>query len=73
MQLFTLHKLTCPDCQNDSDLNLQSATYHEEEIVSGSLICESCSANFPIKDSIPILFPASLLDKISNINNRSIV
>ena len=47
--------LVCPVCKGKLQLTVQGE--NEEEIVSGSLHCDKCKANYPIVDTIPNLLP----------------
>jgi len=50
--------LACPLCKGDLKLTVEEED--EQEVVKGSLHCESCSANYPIEDTIPNLLPPEL-------------
>ncbi len=47
--------LVCPVCKGELQLTVQEE--NGEEIVSGSLHCDKCKANYPIVDTIPNLLP----------------
>ena len=50
--------LACPVCKGE--LQLTVVTEDAEEIIKGSLRCDPCDDDYPIKDSIPILLPPAL-------------
>lgn len=52
--------LVCPECR--SELSLSVAEERDDEIVSGSLKCQSCGETYPIEDTIPNMLPTSLRD-----------
>lgn len=52
--------LVCPECR--SELSLSVAEERDDEIVSGSLKCQSCGETYPIEDTIPNMLPPSLKD-----------
>ena len=52
--------LVCPECR--SELSLSVTEERDEEIVSGSLKCQSCGETYPIEDTIPNMLPPSLRD-----------
>lgn len=52
--------LVCPECR--SELSLSVAEERDDEIVSGSLKCQSCGETYPIEDTIPNMLPPSLSD-----------
>ncbi len=47
--------LACPLCKGELELSVEEE--NEQEIVSGSLHCQSCGENYPITDTIPNLLP----------------
>ena len=47
--------LCCPVCKGD--LTLTVGSRDGEEIVTGSLRCPKCPAEYPIEDGIPDLLP----------------
>ena len=47
--------LACPVCK--SSLKLIVREEDEEEVISGTLCCESCSHLYPIVDAVPNLLP----------------
>ena len=47
--------LCCPICKGD--LRLETKRTDGDEIVEGSLTCESCKTIYPIEDGIPDLLP----------------
>ena len=54
-----LELVCCPECRGD--LRLEGATRDgSQEIVSGKLVCASCSRQYPIDDGIPNLLPPDL-------------
>lgn len=52
--------LVCPECR--SELRLSVTEERDDEIVSGSLKCQSCGETYPIEDTIPNMLPPSLRD-----------
>lgn len=52
--------LVCPECR--SELSLSVTEERDDEIVSGSLKCQSCGETYPIEDMIPNMLPPSLRD-----------
>ena len=50
--------LACPMCKGT--LSLAVAKEEDDEIVEGSLHCESCDETYPIEDTIPNLLPPDL-------------
>ena len=52
--------LVCPECR--SELSLSVTEERDDEIVSGSLKCQSCGETYPIEDTIPNMLPLSLRD-----------
>lgn len=47
--------LACPVCKGP--LKLDVVEQKDCEVVTGSLFCNKCNHNYPIKDSIPNLLP----------------
>ena len=52
--------LACPVCK--SSLVLTVSKEEEDEIIQGSLRCDSCDQTYPIEDTIPNLLPPTLSD-----------
>ncbi len=52
--------LVCPECR--SELILSVTEERDDEIVSGSLKCQSCGETYLIEDTIPNMLPPSLRD-----------
>lgn len=52
--------LVCPVCKGS--LVLTVSKENEEEIIEGSLRCNSCNQTYPIEDTIPNLLPPTLSD-----------
>ena len=52
--------LVCPECR--SELTLSVTEERDDEIVSGSLKCQSCGETYPIENTIPNMLPPSLRD-----------
>ena len=50
--------LVCPVCKGP--LTLAVAKEENDEIVEGSLHCDSCDDTYPIEDTIPNLLPPDL-------------
>ena len=48
--------LVCPTCK--SDLTLEIELIEDDEIIKGSIQCESCSTRYKIEDSIPDFMPS---------------
>ena len=49
------HILCCPVCKGELELII--ADEKENEIISGFLICHTCSVHYPIVEGIPNLLP----------------
>ena len=47
--------LACPVCKGNLELSVQEAD--EQEIITGSLHCTGCDADYPIVDGFPNLLP----------------
>ena len=47
--------LACPVCKGELELSVDEED--EKEIITGSLYCQKCDANYPIVDTIPNLLP----------------
>ena len=52
--------LVCPECR--SELSLSVTEEGDDEIVSGSLKCQSCGETYPIEDTIPNMLLPPLRD-----------
>ncbi len=50
--------LACPLCKGPLKLTVEEED--EKEVIKGSLYCESCSATYPIEETIPNLLPPEL-------------
>ena len=50
--------LACPICKGQLELTIEQK--QEAEIINGTLRCEACKEEYPIKDSIPNLLPPNL-------------
>lgn len=50
--------LACPMCKGSLTLTVEKED--KDEIVEGSLHCDSCSETYPIEDTIPNLLPPAL-------------
>ncbi|MCH8205415.1 MAG: methytransferase partner Trm112 [Chloroflexi bacterium] len=50
--------LACPVCRGT--LSLEATEEEGDEVVQGSLTCESCGQTYPIEDTIPNLLPPEL-------------
>ncbi|KPJ54183.1 MAG: methytransferase partner Trm112 [Dehalococcoidia bacterium] len=50
--------LACPLCKGTLKLTVEEED--EQEVIKGSLYCESCAATYPIEDTIPNLLPPEL-------------
>ena len=55
MQEKYLELLRCPACHGE--LSLRDARERDGEIWTGMLHCESCSADYDIREGIPYLMP----------------
>jgi uncharacterized protein YbaR (Trm112 family) len=51
--------LACPLCKDPLTLAAEEES-DDDEVVSGTLHCESCQEDYPIEDSIPNLLPPRL-------------
>lgn len=58
MKRDLLDILACPVCKGDLELAVDKE--NEEEIISGKLLCSSCSAEYPIEEGIPNMLPSEL-------------
>ena len=59
MKRDLLEILACPICKNNP-LELEVIEERDGEIVEGVLHCSRCSADYPIKDSIPNMLPPDM-------------
>ena len=50
--------LACPVCKGSLTLSIDKQ--EDEEIIEGSLRCDSCNETYPIEDTIPNLLPPNL-------------
>ena len=50
--------LVCPTCK--SDLTLEIELIEHDEIIKGSIQCESCETIYKIEDSIPDFMPPEI-------------
>ena len=50
--------LVCPECKGELDLEV--TVEQDDEIVEGSLTCNTCDETYPIQDTIPNMLPPSL-------------
>ena len=57
MKKDLLNILACPVCKGR--LDLRTTREDNDNIIEGSLLCEQCSQDYPIEDSIPNLLPPS--------------
>ena len=55
MKEMLMNILACPSCK--SDLTLQVIAQVSDEIIKGTLQCESCDLTYKIEDSIPDFMP----------------
>jgi len=55
MKKSLLDPLICPQCK--SSLLLVDAEYDNDEVVSGGLLCSSCSSQYPVIGGIPRFLP----------------
>ena len=60
MRLDLMDVLVCPVCKGS--LVLTVSKENEEEIIEGSLRCDSCDHTYQIEDTIPNLLPPTLSD-----------
>lgn len=60
MKPFLLDFVICPGClPEEKNLSLDSAERDKEDILSGTLLCNACNTQYPIKDGIAELLPGS--------------
>ena len=57
---FLLDLLSCPDCGKSLGLGDTADKAADGHVISGSLMCSSCGASFPIVDGVPRLTPTTL-------------
>ncbi len=57
MKKDLLNILACPVCKGR--LDLRATREDNDNIIEGALLCEQCSQDYPIEDSIPNLLPPS--------------
>ena len=50
--------LVCPTCKSDLTLEIELIEY--DEIIKGSIRCESCATIYKIEDSIPDFMPSEI-------------
>lgn len=50
--------LACPVCKGALTLSIDKQ--EDDEIIEGSLRCDSCDETYPIEDTIPNLLPPTL-------------
>ena len=53
MKRSLMNILCCPDCKGKLTLHVESE--NEDEVEEGSLRCQACARNFPIREGIPNL------------------
>jgi len=53
--------LACPVCKGPLELTVDEE--NEKEIVTGTLRCNKCSENYPIRDTITNLLPPGLREQ----------
>jgi SAM-dependent methyltransferase len=53
MKANLLRLIRCPDCA--AALSVANAQGSNAEIISGTLSCDTCQANFPIEDGLPVI------------------
>ncbi|RLF56569.1 MAG: Trm112 family protein [Thermoplasmata archaeon] len=47
--------ICCPTCKSPLILSIEKE--EKDEVIEGSLICETCNVSYEIEDSIPNLLP----------------
>lgn len=52
--------LVCPLCRSELTLTIEEE--RDDEIITGSLQCQSCGEIYPIEDTIPNMLPPALRD-----------
>ena len=50
--------LACPTCKNSLELEVKEE--QDEEVLTGTLLCQQCNQSYPIEDSLPNLLPPHL-------------
>ncbi|MDD1719825.1 MAG: methytransferase partner Trm112 [Methanoregulaceae archaeon] len=55
MKRRLLDILCCPTCKGD--LRLSVTAEEGDEIIGGTLTCQSCGVDYPIEEGIPDLLP----------------
>ncbi|WP_408958982.1 methytransferase partner Trm112 [Natrinema sp. 74] len=61
MKESLLDILCCP--LDKHDLELEDATYDDEEVIAGDLVCTECGERYPIEDGIPNLLPPDMREE----------
>ncbi|MBF0197633.1 MAG: methyltransferase domain-containing protein [Planctomycetes bacterium] len=75
MRKVLLAHLSCPECEEGDDLTLQITTEEGEWVVEGTLSCDSCQRQYPIRDGI-VNFLENLeghTEKVSEIFSKDFV
>ena len=50
--------ICCPTCKGD--LTLTTESEKENEVITGTLSCGKCGADYPIEEGIPNLLPKNI-------------
>ena len=67
-----LNILMCPECRK-GPLQLQTASYRDDEIWSAALVCSQCQHNYPVKKGIPCLVAKDLLDMQDSVDAHQLI
>ena len=66
MRLVLVKLLRCPKCKSPSALKVEVEQGDDKHIFEGVLHCSDCGSHFPIREGIPHMLPAHLLEKGSH-------
>ena len=59
-----LEILACPMCK--ASLKLETSSKDSQDVIEGTLICDSCPEKYPIEEGIPNLLPPDLRDNLGD-------
>lgn len=61
MKESLLDILRCP--LDKHELALEDATYDDDEVIAGELVCTECGEQYPVDDGIPNLLPPDMREE----------